>query len=174
MLQGKKTMFVYVVLTPTISWHKLNQKSDKSSRMEIKHAGMGVCEWLWILLRKCDTLPKTNIAPENRPSQKETCLPTSNHPFSGAMLDSGRVSFKKLYKRHLGSKTKATATIVGCTTLNCTSHLVQDKILDYFFLTLHHHQGRCGCYGVKQLEVSYNSSCFTNMDFPEIAGEFPS
>ena len=32
-----------------------------------------------------------NIAPENRPSQKETSI--SNHPFSGAMLVSGRVGF---------------------------------------------------------------------------------
>ncbi len=31
------------------------------------------------------------IAPENRPSQMESCIPTSNHPFSGAMLVSGRV-----------------------------------------------------------------------------------
>ena len=32
------------------------------------------------------------FAPENRPSQKETRIPTySNHPFSGAMLVLGRV-----------------------------------------------------------------------------------
>ncbi len=31
------------------------------------------------------TLPETNIAPENRPSQKEMSIPNSNHPFSGAM-----------------------------------------------------------------------------------------
>ena len=36
------------------------------------------------------TLPKTNIAAENRPSQKE--IWPSNHPFSGAMLVSGRVT----------------------------------------------------------------------------------
>ena len=35
------------------------------------------------------SLPETNIAPENRPSQKEIWY--SNHPFSGAMLVSGRV-----------------------------------------------------------------------------------
>ena len=35
------------------------------------------------------TLPTT----ENRPSQKETSLPTSNHPFSEAMLLSGRVMY---------------------------------------------------------------------------------
>ena len=38
------------------------------------------------------TLPKTNIAPENGPSQKESSIPMySNHPFSGAMLVSGSV-----------------------------------------------------------------------------------
>ena len=36
------------------------------------------------------TLPETNIAPENRASQKETST-YSNHPFLGAMLVSGRV-----------------------------------------------------------------------------------
>ena len=36
-----------------------------------------------------DTLPKTDITPENRPSQNE--ISSSNHPFSGAMLVSGRV-----------------------------------------------------------------------------------
>ena len=38
----------------------------------------------------CTTLPKTSIASENRSSQKESSLPTSNHPFSGALLVSGR------------------------------------------------------------------------------------
>ena len=37
------------------------------------------------------TLPETNMAPENRPSQKETGF--SNHPFSYAMLASGSVPF---------------------------------------------------------------------------------
>ena len=37
------------------------------------------------------TLPETAIAPENRLSQKE--ISSSNHPFSGAMLVSGRVTF---------------------------------------------------------------------------------
>ena len=36
------------------------------------------------------TLPETNIAPENTPSQKEIGI-HSKHPFSGAMLVSGRV-----------------------------------------------------------------------------------
>ena len=36
-----------------------------------------------------DTLPETNITPENRLSQKEIHLP--NHPFLDAMLVSGRV-----------------------------------------------------------------------------------
>ena len=40
------------------------------------------------------TLPETNIAPENRPSQKETSIQYSNHQFSGAMFVSGRVSLK--------------------------------------------------------------------------------
>ena len=35
------------------------------------------------------TLPETNMAPENRPSQKD--ISSSNHQFSGAMLVSGRV-----------------------------------------------------------------------------------
>ena len=36
------------------------------------------------------TLPETNIAPENRPSQKE--MSSSNHQFSDAMLVSGSVA----------------------------------------------------------------------------------
>ncbi len=36
------------------------------------------------------TLPETDIAHENKPSQKETSLP--NQPFSGAVLVSGRVN----------------------------------------------------------------------------------
>ena len=43
------------------------------------------------------TFPKTNIAPENRPSQKETVFQlkfilNSNHHFSGVMIISGRVT----------------------------------------------------------------------------------
>ena len=41
------------------------------------------------------TLPETNIAPENGPSHKEIHLPTSNHPFLGAILVSGRVTATK-------------------------------------------------------------------------------
>ena len=37
----------------------------------------------------CVTLPETNMAHENRPSQKESSLPTIK--FSGAMLVSGSV-----------------------------------------------------------------------------------
>ena len=38
------------------------------------------------------TLPETNIARENRPSQKDPKgTSSSNHPFAGAMLVSGRV-----------------------------------------------------------------------------------
>ena len=48
-----------------------------------------------------NTLPEINIAPENRPSQKESSLPTSNHPFSGAMLVAGRVPSLKLTKNIL-------------------------------------------------------------------------
>ena len=40
------------------------------------------------------TLSKTNIAHENGPFQKENSLP---HPFSGAMLVSGKVSFCKIF-----------------------------------------------------------------------------
>ena len=39
-----------------------------------------------------DTLSETNIAPENRPCQKKM-RKSSNRPFSGAMLVSGRVIF---------------------------------------------------------------------------------
>ncbi len=38
---------------------------------------------------KLHTLAETNVAPENRQSQKENS--SSNHPFWGAMLDSGKV-----------------------------------------------------------------------------------
>ena len=51
------------------------------------HDGPYICHDQFIY-----TLPKTNIAPENRPSQKETSIPT----FSGAMLVSGRVEVMKL------------------------------------------------------------------------------
>ena len=65
------------------------------------------------------TLPETNIAPENRPSQKETCIPTIH--FSGAMLVSGRVTVlhKYLYfiqlcaKIHIFQPRKAPASVVG-------------------------------------------------------------
>ena len=43
------------------------------------------------------TLPKTNIAPVRRPSQRETHLPTPS--VSGAMLVSGRVIASKPSKR---------------------------------------------------------------------------
>ena len=32
-------------------------------------------QWVWFF-RYASTLPETNIAPENRPSQKETSIPT--------------------------------------------------------------------------------------------------
>ena len=46
-----------------------------------------------------NTLPETNVAPENRPSQKETSLP--NHPFSRSMLVSGGVLNKNNTKKFL-------------------------------------------------------------------------
>ena len=42
------------------------------------------------LATKHDTLPKFNIAPENRPNAKRKGL-SSNHHFSGAMLNFGGV-----------------------------------------------------------------------------------
>ncbi len=43
------------------------------------------------------SLKLTAKAPENRPSQKlEISIPNSNHPFSGAMLVSGRVSISEM------------------------------------------------------------------------------
>ena len=54
---------------------------------------------IYLCFNKC-TLPGTNIAPADRPSQKET-RKYSNHPFSGAMLVSGRVSAKKNSKNDL-------------------------------------------------------------------------
>jgi len=42
---------------------------------------------LKVLKKDKGTLPETNIAPGNRPSQEE--MTSSNHPFSGAMLVSG-------------------------------------------------------------------------------------
>ncbi len=46
------------------------------------------------------TFPETNIAPENRPSQKEIiAFQLSNHPFSGAMLVSGRVLHATKHKK---------------------------------------------------------------------------
>ena len=41
------------------------------------------------IAKRISTLPESNTAPENRPSQKE--ISSSNHPFSGAMLVAGRV-----------------------------------------------------------------------------------
>ena len=46
--------------------------------------------WQKRLKPPASTLPETNMAPENRVSQKETSIP-SIHPFLGAMLVSGRV-----------------------------------------------------------------------------------
>ena len=48
-------------------------------------------QWFFLIFRMSsnDALPKTNIAPENRPPQKE--ISSSNNPYSGAMLVSGRV-----------------------------------------------------------------------------------
>ena len=48
------------------------------------------------LSSKINTLPETNIAPENRPSQKESSFPTIIFGifFRGELLVSGSVSFK--------------------------------------------------------------------------------
>ena len=48
----------------------------------------------WWLIK----LPKTNVAPEHRPSHKEPSVPTSNHPFSGAMLNFWRVVIQLIYR----------------------------------------------------------------------------
>ena len=40
------------------------------------------------------TLPETNVAPENLPSQTKTRIPYSSHPFSGAMFVLGSVKSK--------------------------------------------------------------------------------
>ena len=37
---------------------------------------MTMCGRLWMISLQGPTLPETNIAPENRPSQKETSIPT--------------------------------------------------------------------------------------------------
>ena len=58
---------------------------------------------IWRAYFSIETHPETNIALENRPSQKETRLPTSNHPFSGAMLVFGRVN---VYITSLGKEKK--------------------------------------------------------------------
>ncbi len=50
-------------------------------------------KWDCIIFFTRTTLPKTNIAPENRQSQKETSIPTSNHAFSGAFSVSFRECF---------------------------------------------------------------------------------
>ena len=42
-------------------------------------------------LKQCNYPPETDIAPENRPCQNESSLPP-NHPFSGSMLNFGRVN----------------------------------------------------------------------------------
>ena len=47
-----------------------------------------------------DTLPETNVAPENGPSQKETSVFLC-HPFSGDMLVSGRVPIGQYFGRKL-------------------------------------------------------------------------
>ncbi len=51
-------------------FHILKQKLGPSSILEKPHL-----ELEWICDSPC-TLPETNIAPENRPSQKETTIPT--------------------------------------------------------------------------------------------------
>ena len=60
-----------------------------STHWEKKHHVVGKKEVPWPQKNgKCFTLPETNIAPENRPPRGNSF---SNHPFSGAMLVSGRV-----------------------------------------------------------------------------------
>ena len=54
----------------------------------VTYHGFGLEIWGWKY-----TLPETNIAPENRLGPKRKRL-YSNHPFSGAMLVSGRVPNK--------------------------------------------------------------------------------
>ncbi len=65
------------------------------------------------------TLPGTNIAPENRPSQKE--ITSSNHQFSGGMLVSGSVCpnlFSRqaliVYREHLCPKKCCKTVIESC------------------------------------------------------------
>ena len=47
------------------------------------------CNILPSYCKSLDTLPKTNLAPENGPSQKESTLPPTN--FQGVMFVSGRL-----------------------------------------------------------------------------------
>ena len=62
---------------PTITWHGRGTSSSNPypgrgylSSLE------GTCIYMYIYIYCMYTFPETNIAPENRPSQKETSLPT--------------------------------------------------------------------------------------------------
>ena len=54
------------------------------------------------------TLPETNIAPENKPLEKE--IPIGNHHFLGAMLVLGSVSSSKKESHHFESCWQRLAT----------------------------------------------------------------
>ena len=47
-----------------------------------------------------DTLPETNIAPENWPSQEETSIPTPSI-FRGELLVSGRVNDQDFFHQYV-------------------------------------------------------------------------
>ena len=49
---------------------------------------LGVCP---LVIALADTLPETNVSPENRPLEKE--IPIGSHHFLGAMLVLGSVDF---------------------------------------------------------------------------------
>ena len=71
--------YVTVPFVPRGSTHRF-RSTPEAATMQRTHGPLKLFDW-WSL-----TLPKTNIALENRPSQKENS--SSNHPF---MLVSGRV-----------------------------------------------------------------------------------
>ena len=93
----------------------------------IKVSWVHTC-WVLPLGIKMFTLPEPNMAPENRVSQK--VKKSSNHPFSGAMLVSGRVNSWHFLTVHLEASLSFPSKMLETFKhFNCKSHrwMINDR-----------------------------------------------
>ena len=106
-----QTVFPFVLQIPfekVFFWHpKPLSKTIRRRDWNIRVHGMSQVTIVLFFLISQITLPETNMTPENRPSQKGNWY--SNHPFSGAMLFSGRVRPVKK-----SGRCELCATLVEC------------------------------------------------------------